>query len=170
MDDRLDETGYNGIISESEVLKHLLKMDRPNNMHAAFVKTVYNLLGKMDININQHELRGVHNYCWASSPQDKVFYIDSAKKVYRCTYSVGRPKYSLFDFTLKNLKEYAPSNRTALTYSKCASCKIGGYCGGGCKLTYSIDPTAVCDYELANFDEFISNIFKPFVKKSEENS
>lgn len=165
VDDRLCETGYKDIITEGEIIEKMLEIKRPANMHAAFIKTAYNLLDKIGVDIKQSERRGVHNYCWNSSPQDMVFYIDAQLKTYRCTYTVGRPNYSIMDFSLENIENYNPVNRTALYYDRCKKCNIGGYCGGGCQLTYQINPDSVCKTEKESFEYFVEHVLIKFIEK-----
>lgn len=169
VDDRLCETGYKDIITEGEIIEKLLEIKRPINMHAAFIKTAYNLLDKIGVDIRQSERRGVHNYCWNSSPQDTVFYIDAQLKTYRCTYTVGRTDHSIMNFTLENIENYFPVNRTALDYDRCKKCNIGGYCGGGCQLTYQINPSIVCKTEKESFDYFVEHVLTKYIVELRSN-
>lgn len=170
VDDRLFETNYPDIVMESQIIEQLLQMPLQSNIQAAFIKTSFNLLKKMGKDLNQAELRGLHNYCWVSSIEDSAFYIDNELKTYRCTYTVGRPSYSLFDFSLDALESYSPENRTAALYPKCQHCPLGGYCGGGCKLSHGVDIERTCKYEKKSFDYFIEKILLPYVNNLREQN
>lgn len=166
VDDRLYETNYSKIISETEILSELLILkDSKYNFHAAFMRSIQVLSKKIGLDFNVSEQRGVYNYCWASSAVDEVFYIDSDLDVFRCTCTVGRKRFSLFKFSLENLNKFKLHNRTYLDYNDCIKCKIGGFCSGGCKLSFDVDKEKQCEYEKRNFDSFIENIFIPHVKK-----
>ncbi len=165
VDDRLYETEYPDIIMESEIIPELQKRELPYNMQAAFLKTSYNLVEKMGLKFNQKELKGQYNYCWNSSDKDKVFYIDNNLKTYRCTYTVGRPQYSIFDFSLEALENYKIVPRTYASYKECKECNIGGYCAGGCQLSHGIDFMRCCEYEKKSFSYFIDKTFRPYVKE-----
>lgn len=165
VDDRLYETGYKDIIFESDIIEMLLKKNivLPQNAHIAFLKTTYNLVNKMGYITNQEELKGLNNYCWTSSNFDNVFYIDSNMKTYRCTYTVGRPQRSIFDFTLENLIQYKIPQKNSNSYEECENCDIGGYCGGGCQLSHSVNFGKCCDDEKKNFEQFMDRIFIPYI-------
>ena len=166
VDDRLYETNYSKIISETEILSELLILkDSKYNFHAAFMRSIQVLSKKIGLDFNVSEQRRVYNYCWASSAVDEVFYIDSDLDVFRCTCTVGRKRFSLFKFSLENLNKFKLHNRTYLDYNDCINCKIGGFCSGGCKLSFDVDKEKQCEYEKRNFDSFIENIFIPNVKK-----
>lgn len=165
VDDRLYETNYKDIIDESKIIARLLEHEIPKNMHAAFMKTTYGLTKLMGLELNQNEARGRYNYCWNSSISDKVFYVDSNLKSYRCTYTVGRPKYSILDFTKENIDNYSIVEKTNLSYEECKGCDIGGYCGGGCQLSHDKDFSRCCEYEKYTFNNYIENILIPYLKK-----
>lgn len=44
-------------------------------------------------------------------------------KTYRCTCTVGRSRYSLFDFSYENLTNYRPVAVTCNSYAECKDCK-----------------------------------------------
>ncbi len=67
VDDRLYETNYPYIVSRTDVVEELMKIEFKNNMHAAFLKTIYNLCEKINLGMNQIEMKGEYNYCWTSS-------------------------------------------------------------------------------------------------------
>jgi len=165
VDDRLYETNYKYIISDVKILQKLIELHpMPNNIHAAFLKTLTPLCKNIHINFNKTELKGTHNYCWNSSTEDIVFYIDNDLDVFRCTYTVGRKKFALFNLSYHNIKTFIPKNRTFLDYECCIQCKIGGYCSGGCALSFLTNRDAQCTYEIANFNLFVSEIYKPHIK------
>ena len=164
VDDRLYETNYPDIIREDEIISELLKYKMPINMHAAFLKTTYNLVNKMGVDLHQHELKGIHNYCWNSSNQDIVFYIDNDLNTYRCTYTVGRPKYKIFDFSKEQIETYKIRDVTNIQYRECEECKIGGYCGGGCQLSHAVNFERCCQYEKETFENFVDNILISYIK------
>ena len=165
VDDRLYETHYRYIIPETELTKKLLKLSFPKNVHAAYVKTTYNLLKKMGIDFNQQELRGKYNYCWTASSIDNVFYVDNELNTFRCTYTVGRVNHSLFKFSKTNIAKYVQYDINASSYSECRGCNIAGFCGGGCMLSHSVDFVKTCNEEKMNFDLFIQDVFIPFIKE-----
>lgn len=165
VDDRLYETNYPKIISETRLILEVLKLREKYNTDKiipAFIKSTYNLCNFLGLNLNQYEFRGTYNYCWASSNKDKVYYIDNDLNVFRCTYTVGRNKFKKFLFSKNNL--YVDLNKddsmTYLDYKECIDCKYGGLCSGGCKLSHSVNFKKMCDYEKENIDEFLNLIFK----------
>lgn len=166
VDDRLYETNYPDIVMEYEIINELLTVDEiPENMHAAFIKTGSNILRKMNVDFHQTEIKGKYNYCWSSSDFDTVFYVDNNLNAYRCTYTVGRVEHSVFRFSLENICKYKPQNRTYLNDRSCISCRIGGYCSGGCRLSYLRDRERQCIFEKEAFDNLINNIFIPYLEK-----
>lgn len=139
VDDRLYETNFPDIMMESEILAELQSKPLPDNVHAAFLKTCYNFADKMGLKLNLREHKQTHSYCWSTSSSSNVFYVDMNLKTYRCTCTVGRSRYSLFDFSYENLTNYRPVAVTCNSYAECKDCKIGGFCGGGCQLSHQID-------------------------------
>lgn len=85
-------------------------------------------------------------------------------KTYRCTCTVGRSRYSLFDFSYENLTNYRPVAVTCNSYAECKDCKIGGFCGGGCQLSHQIDFKKCCTYEEEVFSHFMKTLFIPYIK------
>lgn len=164
VDDRLYETEFPDIIMESQIIPKLQNIEITSNTHAAFLKICYCLVKKMGLQFNQKELKSSHSYCWCSSGIDNVFYIDNKLKTYRCTYTVGRPQYSLFDFSLENLENYKKSTITYQNYPECNTCNIRGYCCGGCQLSHKADFERCCSYEKETFSYFIENTFLPFLR------
>ena len=106
VDDRLYETNFPDIMMESEILAELQSKPLPDNVHAAFLKTCYNFADKMGLKLNLREHKQTHSYCWSTSSSSNVFYVDMNLKTYRCTCTVGRSRYSLFDFSYENLRQY----------------------------------------------------------------
>lgn len=45
--------------------------------------------------------------------------------------------------------------------------RIGGYCSGGCQLSYKVDKEKQCKYELKAFDYFIDKLLIEKIKKLE---
>ncbi len=165
VDDRLFETNYPDILCEADILKELENIAIPDpKMHAAFIKTGYNICNKIGKLYGQTELRGKYNYCWTSSAIDKVFYIDNDLNVYRCTYSVGHREKSLFGFSKENLNKYCLSNRSYLDYEQCFNCNLGGYCSGGCKLSFETDMNKQCEFEKESFRLLVEGVLKPYLK------
>lgn len=169
VDDRLFETNYKGIISESQLLEYIcnLNLDYKNkNIRAAFLKSLFYIAKKFDISVNQNEYgRSLFHYCWSSSPGSYIKYIDANLNLYRCTYSVGREELSIgrlneFKDDLGYFKDHNLFN-----LPKCLDCKIGGYCSGGCKLSSIKDEEQQCKYELNNFNDCIENIIIPHLKE-----
>ena len=162
VDDRLFETNYPDIIKDVDILKEMMKLSYiPKNLYVAFIKAPYELCKKLGISFNQHELKNPSNYCWASAPIDNVFYVDADLDTYRCTYTVGRKELALFKFTTENINGYKLPNRTFRAYEKCASCNIGGYCAGGCRLSAKTNFEKQCFQEKTNFERFLKEIFLP---------
>lgn len=104
------------------------------------------------------------SYCWSTSSSSNVFYVDMNLKTYRCTCTVGRSRYSLFDFSYENLTNYRPVAVTCNSYAECKDCKIGGFCGGGCQLSHQIDFKKCCTYEEEVFSHFMKTLFIPYIK------
>lgn len=164
VDDRLYETNFPDIMMESEILAELQSKPLPDNVHAAFLKTCYNFADKMGLKLNLREHKQTHSYCWSTSSSSNVFYVDMNLKTYRCTCTVGRSRYSLFDFSYENLTNYRPVAVTCNSYAECKDCKIGGFCGGGCQLSHQIDFKKCCTYEEEVFSHFIKTLFIPYIK------
>lgn len=163
-DDRLYETNFPDIMMESEILAELQSKPLPDNVHAAFLKTCYNFADKMGLKLNLREHKQTHSYCWSTSSSSNVFYVDMNLKTYRCTCTVGRSRYSLFDFSYENLTNYRPVAVTCNSYAECKDCKIGGFCGGGCQLSHQIDFKKCCTYEEEVFSHFMKTLFIPYIK------
>ena len=108
------ETNFPDIMMESEILAELQSKPLPDNVHAAFLKTCYNFADKMGLKLNLREHKQTHSYCWSTSSSSNVFYVDMNLKTYRCTCTVGRSRYSLFDFSYENLTNYRPVAVTAI--------------------------------------------------------
>lgn len=159
VDDRLYETNFPDIMMESEILAELQSKPLPDNVHAAFLKTCYNFADKMGLKLNLREHKQTHSYCWSTSSSSNVFYVDMNLKTYRCTCTVGRSRYSLFDFSYENLTNYRPVAVTCNSYAECKDCKIGGFCGGGCQLSHQIDFKKCCTYEEEVFSHFMKTLF-----------
>lgn len=149
---------------ESEILAELQSKPLPDNVHAAFLKTCYNFADKMGLKLNLREHKQTHSYCWSTSSSSNVFYVDMNLKTYRCTCTVGRSRYSLFDFSYENLTNYRPVAVTCNSYAECKDCKIGGFCGGGCQLSHQIDFKKCCTYEEEVFSHFMKTLFIPYIK------
>ena len=152
------------IMMESEILAELQSKPLPDNVHAAFLKTCYNFADKMGLKLNLREHKQTHSYCWSTSSSSNVFYVDMNLKTYRCTCTVGRSRYSLFDFSYENLTNYRPVAVTCNSYAECKDCKIGGFCGGGCQLSHQIDFKKCCTYEEEVFSHFMKTLFIPYIK------
>lgn len=165
VDDRRFETGYNKMVTDTQLINKLLKLNicEPN-IHFSFVKSTLALCKKIDPNFRQFEKKYVSNYCWASAPIDKAFYIDPDLDVFRCTFSVGRKQYSQFKFSLDALEGYELPNRTYMDYEKCKNCVIGGYCSGGCALSAEVNFEQMCLMEKKDFDDFLETIYYPYVQ------
>ena len=161
---RLYETNFPDIMMESEILAELQSKPLPDNVHAAFLKTCYNFADKMGLKLNLREHKQTHSYCWSTSSSSNVFYVDMNLKTYRCTCTVGRSRYSLFDFSYENLTNYRPVAVTCNSYAECKDCKIGGFCGGGCQLSHQIDFKKCCTYEEEVFSHFMKTLFIPYIK------
>lgn len=114
--------------------------------------------------LNLREHKQTHSYCWSTSSSSNVFYADMNLKTYRCTCTVGRSRYSLFDFSYENLTNYRPVAVTCNSYAECKDCKIGGFCGGGCQLSHQIDFKKCCTYEEEVFSHFMKTLFIPYIK------
>ena len=95
---------------------------------------------------------------------DEIEFDDVNLKTYRCTCTVGRSRYSLFDFSYENLTNYRPVAVTCNSYAECKDCKIGGFCGGGCQLSHQIDFKKCCTYEEEDFSHFMKTLFIPYIK------
>lgn len=123
-----------------------------------------NFADKMGLKLNLREHKQTHSYCWSTSSSSNVFYVDMNLKTYRCTCTVGRSRYSLFDFSYENLTNYRPVAVTCNSYAECKDCKIGGFCGGGCQLSHQIDFKKCCTYEEEVFSHFMKTLFIPYIK------
>lgn len=166
VDDRMYETNYPYIITDTDILHELSKIENlEDNCHAAFIKTVKNLCDKINMSFNQQETKGKHNYCWTSSPHRNVLYIDNDLDLFRCTYTVGRKEFSIGHLNSTKLLDNNSQDRTYFNYEKCKKCKIGGYCSGGCQLSYKVDKDKQCDYELKAYDYFLEKLFINKIKQ-----
>lgn len=165
VDDRLYETGYDQMMTDTELIERLSRMDIPvSQVNYAFVKSTLFLCRKLDPAFRQMEARQVSNYCWASSPVQQVFYVDAQLDVFRCTYTVGRKEYSLFKFSLENLEKYQLPDRTYMDYERCRSCPIGGYCSGGCALSAGKNFDRMCEEEKKDFHLYLRRVYYPRVQ------
>lgn len=170
VDDRMYETNYPFIISETDIILELDKISNfEKNCHAAFIKTIKNLCDKINMGFNQQETKGIYNYCWTSSPHRNVLYIDNDLDLFRCTYTVGRKEFSTGKLISEELLDKNGQDRTYLNFDSCKECKIGGYCSGGCQLSYEKMKEKQCDYELKAFDYFIDNLLINKIKKIEKS-
>lgn len=131
----------------------------------AALQTAWNeYLSYLAVKLNLREHKQTHSYCWSTSSSSNVFYVDMNLKTYRCTCTVGRSRYSLFDFSYENLTNYRPVAVTCNSYAECKDCKIGGFCGGGCQLSHQIDFKKCCTYEEEVFSHFMKTLFIPYIK------
>ncbi|MBU5316278.1 4Fe-4S cluster-binding domain-containing protein [Clostridium bornimense] len=166
VDDRFYETNYKDILSEADILKKLGELGEiPEHVFASFIRAPYELCNKIGLSYRQNELKGLGNYCWAVAPYENVFYVDSDLDTFRCTYTVGRKELSEFKFSLENLKKYKKPNRTFKDNKKCSTCKIGGYCGGGCEQSARINFNKQCEIEKEYFEDFLNKIFYPKINE-----
>lgn len=166
VDDRRYETGYTDTVTETELIAKLSEYEQlHDSIYYAFVKSPLNLCKKIYPDFRQSEVKYVSNYCWVSAPLDYVFYIDADLDVFRCSFSVGRKEYSLFKFSLAELENYKLPNRTYLDRPCCKKCNIGGYCAGGCSLSADVDFDRMCADEKAEFNNFLSDVYYPKVKR-----
>lgn len=160
VDDRFFETKYKDILSETDILEELGKLESiPEGVYSGFIKAPYQLCKKVSLNYRQEELRETENYCWAVGPFENVFYIDPDLDTFRCTYTVGRKELSEFKFSYENIEAYEKPDRTYRDYKQCKSCNIGGYCGGGCAQSARIDFEKQCASEKEHFEQFLERIF-----------
>lgn len=171
VDDRLYETNYNSIIKESELLEHIhnlsKQIDIPNNMSLAFLKTCLYLTERFNISFNQNE-KGRQNfhYCWSTSKIQHTVYIDSELNIFRCTYTVGKENLAIGKLNDDKYKNNFFNKHNSLIIDKCRKCKLGGYCGGGCILSYKVNPERQCIEEKENFDYFVNNLIVPIIKEN----
>lgn len=161
VDDRLYETNYPHIIDEVDILKELSVLeDLPKNINAAFIKVGYELLNRFGMAYNQNENRNKSNFCWATNPNEKVYYIDSQLDVYRCTYTVGRSKYKIGNLETQ-VDDSEWFKHGVNFYEDCQQCNIGGYCSGGCRLSHSKDREKQCDVEKKTFTKLMDEVILP---------
>jgi len=161
VDDRLFETGYPEILDEVEIVKALNQIDDlPKNVKAAFIKSGYNLLKKVGLDYGQNENRGKHQYCWSVNSKDKVFYVDNDLDVFRCTYTVGRKDFKIGKVG-EAIDDHEWFNHGGYQYDACLKCEIGGYCSGGCRLSYLTDKERQCEWEKASFNKLMSQVILP---------
>lgn len=173
VDDRLLEGCADCIVSESELLECIIALDAerglPGNIRLAFLKAAEPLAQAIGLGFNQREWgRSRYYYCWASTPSDRIMYIDSGGNVFRCTYTVGRPESRVCSLEVLCPDSGMPIGNILLEDDECWSCSIGGYCSGGCMNTRSISKKRVCEEERANFDYFIDRIVIPWIRDKTE--
>lgn len=172
VDDRLFETNYKSIISESELLKYVYNLSRrvkfPKNINVAFLRTSLFIAEKFNISFNQNK-RGkqLFHYCWATSPIDYVKYIDLNLNTFRCTYTVGREELALGKINSECDKLNIFNEHGLLNSEQCLECKLGGYCSGGCYLSYNANRDRQCEEEKMNFDNLIQNLIIPLLKNGD---
>lgn len=168
VDDRLYELKYGSYFSEGELISYIVGqsnyIDYPSNIRLAFLKSCLSICQMFNISFNQNEIhRKEFSYCWATSSSNECLYIDPNLDAYRCTYSVGRP-----DFKVGNILQGIDINKftknNLFNNPKCFECPIGGFCGGGCFLSCSIDKNRFCEEELKSFSFFIKSTLIPIVK------
>ncbi len=166
VDDRLYETNYPDIVSYVDILLELGKVKPiPSRFFISFLRTPYELSKKIGCNYNQQEMRYSNSYCWAASSLDEVFYIDPDMNTYRCTYTVGRREYSIMKFNKRNLRKYKIPFRSFEENEKCRSCKIGGYCAGGCMLSAKVNFAEQCKGEREDFEKYLDKLYYPSIKR-----
>lgn len=169
VDDRLYETNYPNILTESELVEQLSTISPfRDNYQSAFIQTGANILKKFNLLFNKGELKGKYNYCWSSSPYDRAFYIDNDLDIYRCTVTVGRKELSIGNLSDTSIWDYQLPNNTFLDDEKCSTCSIGGYCSGGCQLSNNINFEKQCRYELSAFDDLLERVVIPHIMCMED--
>lgn len=167
VDDRLYETNYKYIIDEVDVLKKVSELNfKEPNIHIGILKTTYNLNKKINNLYNQQEIKGTFNYCWCDTPIDKVFYIDKNLNVFRCSYTVGRDNMKIGKFSLDFLNNYKLHKRNFTNVGDCRNCIIGGFCSGGCYLSYNSNKEKFCLEEKKVFFKYLNEYFIPYLMKN----
>ncbi|MDT2871591.1 radical SAM/SPASM domain-containing protein [Lactococcus lactis] len=166
VDDRFYDSNYPYILTESDILAKLQTLSPlPGNVTAAFMQTSANLAQKLGFLFGQQQLKGEFSYCWALSPYNQIYYVDNDLKLFRCTVTVGREELAIGNLENTAIQENNVQLESYLDFDKCKSCKIGGFCSGGCKVSRNIDFNRQCNYERKAFDKFIDNILLPKVKE-----
>jgi len=170
---RVDDRCYTGtsddIMSEAQLLKYLYDFNKenelPNNIKLAFVKTSLPIAKRLKFDFNQNERgRQMFHYCWAGTPVDNIQYIDKNLNVYRCTYTVGRDDLALYNLRDKSVFHNIGMYNRSTFLPKCWECPLGGYCGGGCCVSSSVNQERFCHEELNNFDYLITELVIPIIK------
>ncbi|OFZ19592.1 MAG: hypothetical protein A2Z20_06465 [Bdellovibrionales bacterium RBG_16_40_8] len=166
VDDRRFETNYEGIMPEAELLHHLIEYDAqqglPSNIKFAFIKSCLYMAERFGLSFNQKELGRIKgHFCWATSPADSVVYVDPDLDTFRCTYTVGKKA-----FITGNVDSGGPDNskwfaHNMFTNPECGECSIGGYCSGGCYLSFQKNKAKQCFEEQANVDYFVKEVVMP---------
>lgn len=169
VDDRFYEGCADNVLSESELLDKLIQFDRekpfPSNIKLAFLKAIQPLAELIGVAFNQKEWgRSRYFYCWADTPADEIYYIDSSEDIYRCTYTVGKHTCRIGTLECPPESPELVYGAIPLLSEKCWNCNIGGLCLGGCINSRKKDSERVCREEKDNLDYFVNRILTPWVK------
>ncbi len=165
VDDRFFEGCADDVMNEAELLEFLLdyrsEHGLPGNVRFAFMRAIAPLARLMGALDSKEPGRTRLNYCWASSPVNRVYYVDKNLDVFRCTYCVGRHSE-----TLGRLGD-ASADRLPVTHiygdDECWHCEIGGFCAGGCPNSRRRDKNRVCREERENFGYFVDHVLVPWL-------
>lgn len=152
-------------MDESELLRFLLdyckKYGLPSNVRFAFMGAIAPLAHMLGVTDDVESGRTRLNYCWVSSPVNRVYYVDRNLDVFRCTYCVGRPSEAIGKlsegFIDRLLHAYVFRDE------ECWNCSIGGFCGGGCSNSRKVSKERSGLEEKENFDRFAEIILIPVI-------
>lgn len=160
------------ILYEGEIIEEVQKIfpnDNPKWLQLSFIKVAEYLAKQIGVHYNQDEYgKARYHYCWATSPILLGYYVDGEMNTYRCTTTVADTQYSLGKLEEITYNSYLQNDffhQNIFSNSECMSCKIGGFCGGGCVMEKEHRGEQVCAYEKQSFDDFIERIFKPRLKE-----
>ena len=165
VDDRFFEGCADGIMDESELLRFLLDYRKdhglPSNVRFAFMRAIAPLAHMLGVTDDMEFGRTRLNYCWASSPVNRVYYVDRNLDVFRCTYCVGRPSEAIGNLS-KGFIDCLPQTYV-FRDEECWNCPIGGFCAGGCSNSRKVSKERSCLEEKENFDRFTEIILIPVI-------
>jgi radical SAM protein with 4Fe4S-binding SPASM domain len=127
--------------------------------------TGHTIAERFGISFGHNELgRGLLQYCHATSPIFNDCYYGPDLAVYRCPIAVGRDQYAIGRLGLGTDKSINLDDWYAhqlLNIPKCWDCNIGGYCRGGCFVSFLTDSDRFCYEEKQGFDYLINEIVVP---------
>lgn len=171
VDDKYN-SGSDVILSEAALQKEIINIfpkEKPPWIRLAFLKSPDRVSKALGISFNQDESgKSSYHYCWATSPIIDGCYIGANNEMFRCTTTVPSEIFKVGELGIDEYLSYQKGwlNNTCFSRHECLNCNIGGFCGGGCVIEKETKGfNVICEYEKANYNEFVSTIVIPRLKE-----